>query len=186
MKNIFAIILLAGAVCFASVANAQRGYTTTLRNGAFTITAADTTNMLNIEGGVVQFEYNATETSGTTAGKIYLEGRMFSSWVKLDSVSLTDVATIQTLRYFPTKTYYKDYRFINTNTSSSTQTILAGYIRRPGVDAPAPNPMPIASGTWKVENGKLSVRSNAWRNSFLIKYHWKGREVIVRRSFVIV
>jgi len=112
-------------------ANAQRGYTHTVKNTS--ITAADTVTMLNVEGSVVAFEYNATETSGTTAGKIYLEGRLFSSWVKLDSLSLTDVATIQTLRSFITNTTYKDYRFVNTNTSSSTQTILAGYFRRPGV-----------------------------------------------------
>lgn len=112
-------------------ANAQRGYTHTTKNAS--ITAADTVTMLNVEGGVTTFEYNATETSGTTAGKIYLEGRFLSSWVKLDSLSLTDVATIQTLRTFLTNTTYKDYRFVNTNTSSSTQTILAGYFRRPGV-----------------------------------------------------
>ena len=112
-------------------ANAQRGYTHTVKSAS--ISAADTVTMLNVEGGVTTFEYNATETSGTTAGKVYLEGRFLSSWVKLDSISLTDVATIQTLRTFLTNTTYKDYRFVNTNTSASTQTILAGYFRRPGV-----------------------------------------------------
>ena len=111
-------------------ADAQRGYTHTTKSAS--ITAADTVTMLNVEGGICTFEYNLTETSGTTAGKVYLEGRMFSSWVKLDSVTLTDVATIQTLRTFLTNTTYKDYRFVNTNTSASTQTILAGYFRRPG------------------------------------------------------
>ena len=119
--------------CFAPVAmEAQKGYTTTAKTAS--ITAADTVTMLNVEGGIVTFEYNTTETSGTTAGKIYLEGRFYTTWVKLDSVTLTDVATIQTLRYFPTKTYFKDYRYVNTNTSASTQTVLAGYYRRPGVN----------------------------------------------------
>lgn len=130
-KILLAYLVVAG--CFAPLAmTAQRGYTHTVKNAS--ITAADTITMTNVEGGVVQFEYNATETSGSTAGKIYLEGKLFSSWVKLDSLSLTDVATIQTLRHFPTKTFYKDYRWVNTNTSASTQTILAGYYRRPGVN----------------------------------------------------
>lgn len=132
MKNIFAIASLAAAVLFAGSASAQKPYTTTVKNA--NITAADTITMNLVEGGVVAFEYNYTEVSGTTAGKIYLEGQIFSSWVKLDSVSLSDVGTIQTLRTFPTKTYYKNYRFVNTNTSSATGTVLAGYLRRPGVN----------------------------------------------------
>jgi hypothetical protein len=131
MTIIMIALITIGTVAVPTAANAQRGYTHTVKNTS--ITAADTVTMLNVEGGVVAFEYNATETSGTTAGKIYLEGRIFSSWIKLDSLSLTDVATIQTLRTFLTNTTYKDYRFVNTNTSASTQTILAGYLRRPGV-----------------------------------------------------
>jgi hypothetical protein len=89
--------------------------------------------MSAVEGGVCQFEYNYTETSGTTAGKLYLEGRFLSSWVKLDSATLSDVSTIQTLRsLITTSMTYKDYRFVNTNTSASTGTVLAGYLRRPG------------------------------------------------------
>jgi hypothetical protein len=98
-----------------------------------TISAADTITYTAIPSGVVMFEYNYTETSGTTAGKLYLEGKFLSSWVKLDSVSLTDVATIQTLRHIPTQTSYYSYRLINTNTSASTGTALYGYLRRPGV-----------------------------------------------------
>ena len=133
-KNMKTFILSALVAVFtfgiSANANAQRGYTHTTKSAS--ITAADTVTMTNVEGGVVAFEYNATETSGTTAGKVYLEGKLFSSWVKLDSITLTDVATIQTLRTFLTNTTYKDYRFVNTNTSASTQTILAGYFRRPG------------------------------------------------------
>lgn len=125
-KILFAIIAFA---FIGYSASAQKPYTHTVANK--TISAADTITMSLVEDGVVQFEYNYTETSGTTAGKLYLEGQFLSTWVKLDSVSLTDVATKQTLRNFPVKTYYKNYRFINTNTSSSTGTVLAGYLRRP-------------------------------------------------------
>lgn len=130
MKNIMKLFLVA-AVCFSSlVTNAQTGYTHTTGNK--TITAADTITMNNVEGGIVAFEYNYTETSGTTAGKIYLEGKLFSAWVKLDSLTLSDVTTMQTLRTAITNTTYKSYRFVNTNTSSATGTVLCGYFRRPG------------------------------------------------------
>jgi len=133
MTKLVCFVLFAALSVLAMplASDAQRGYTHTTKNAS--ISAADTVTMLNVEGSVTTFEYNATETSGTTAGKVYLEGRFLSSWVKLDSITLADVATIQTLRTFITNTTYKDYRFVNTNTSSSTQTILAGYFRRPGV-----------------------------------------------------
>jgi len=131
MKKIFAFILSVGLlVAFSSDVNAQQGYKSSTTK---TITAADTITMTSIEGGVVMFEYNYTETSGTTAGKIYLEGKFLNSWVKLDSVSLTDVATVQTLRHIPTQTSYQSYRWVNTNTSAATAGIVAGYLRRPYV-----------------------------------------------------
>lgn len=122
------IIVLLIAVVSLSVAQAQKPYTHTVKNA--NITAADTITMSLVNDGVVMFEYNYTEVSGTTAGKVYLEGQFLSSWVKLDSITLSDAATIQTLRHLPTKTYYKNYRFVNTNTSSATGTVLAGYLRR--------------------------------------------------------
>lgn len=126
------LIILVGAFLLGGVTEtvkAQNPYTHTVKSAS--ISAADTVEFL-AQTGVVQFEYNFTETSGTTAGKVYLEGKFLSSWVKLDSVTLTDVATIQTLRVIPTQTSYKYYRFVNTNTSSATGTVLAGYLRRPG------------------------------------------------------
>ena len=126
MKKVLLIILVAA---FGLAANAQKPFTVTAASK--TISAADTVTMTGVESGIVMFEYNYTETSGTTAGKLYLEGKFLSSWVKLDSATLSDVSTIQTMRTIPTQTSYKSYRFINTNTSSSTGTVLAGYLRRP-------------------------------------------------------
>ena len=117
------------AALIVCAVQAQKPYTTTAKNA--TISAADTIPMTLVEDGVVVFEYNFTKSSGTAAGKLYLEGKVLSSWVKLDSVSLSNVTTEQTLRHFPVKTYYKDYRWINTNTSAATGTVLAGYLRRP-------------------------------------------------------
>ena len=180
MTIIMVVSVAIGIVSMPTVANAQRAYTTTVASKS--ITAGDTITMTNMEGGVVAFEYNATETSGTTAGKVYLEGKLLSSWVKLDSISLTDVATIQTLRTFLTNTTYKDYRFINTNTSSSTQTILAGYVRRPGVREPEPWPVAFSTDVPISQYGDVIMISYKYTNT--IKYNWKG-EGIVKRSFYL-
>ena len=132
MKKILVAALIA-VLCFGFSSSAQaqpsdeKAYTTSVSK---TITAADTITYTSIRSGVVMFEYNYTETSGTTAGKLYLEGKFLNTWVKLDSVSLTDVAIIQTLRHIPTQTSYLSYRLINTNTSSATGTVIAGYLRR--------------------------------------------------------
>lgn len=122
------IIVLLVALAYLGLAKAQKPFTHTVKNA--NITAADTITMSLVNDGVVVFEYNYTEVSGTTAGKVYLEGQFLSSWVKLDSITLSDATSKQTLRHFPTKTYYKNYRFVNTNTSSATGTVLAGYLRR--------------------------------------------------------
>lgn len=132
-------VLTLGIASSPVKAKAQAPYTHSLTK---TISAADTITYTSIEGSVVMFEYNYTESSGTTAGKIYLEGKFLNSWVKLDSVSLTDVATVQTLRVTVTQTSYKSYRWVNTNTSTATGSVLAGYLRRPGARVPAPAPIP--------------------------------------------
>lgn len=128
MKKILIALI---AVLIITATNAQKGFTTTTKNGS--ITAADTTNMLNVEGGIVNFEYNLTKTNGTAAGKVYLQGRFLSTnWVNIDSITINNVTTEQTLRHFPTKVYYASYRWVNTNTSSATMTVVSGYYRRPG------------------------------------------------------
>lgn len=110
---------------------AQAQQTNTVAN-AKAITAADTVTATAVASNVMQFVYTYTETSGTTAGKIYLQGKfMASAWVNLDSLTLADVGTAQTLRTVVTQTSYKDYRWVNTNTSSAVGTATAGYLRRP-------------------------------------------------------
>jgi hypothetical protein len=132
MKKIIFATLVA-ALTFGTVAvptmKAKAQNTNTVANK--TITAADTNTITGIASNVMQFEYNFTKTSGTVAGKVYLQARFLDAWVNLDSLTLANVTTEQTLRTFPTKTYYKDYRFVNTNTSSATGTVLAGFLRRP-------------------------------------------------------
>lgn len=97
-----------------------------------TITAADTLKFSNVPSKVVAFQYSYTESNGTTAGKVYLEGSVDNvGWVALDSLTLADVATTQTKVTTVTATAYLNYRFRNTNTSSATGVIYATYLRRP-------------------------------------------------------
>jgi hypothetical protein len=95
-----------------------------------TITTADTITYTNVPSKIKSFQYEYTETSGTTAGKVYLEGTITGTYVLLDSLTLADVATAQTKVFLLTATSYKNYRFRNTNTSSATGTVKAAYVRR--------------------------------------------------------
>ncbi len=95
-----------------------------------TITAADTATFLNVPSKIKSFQYTYTETSGTTAGKIIFEGTVNGVWKGIDSVTLTDVATAQTLFVPITSTTYLSYRWRCTNTSSATGAIRYSYLRR--------------------------------------------------------
>lgn len=98
-----------------------------------TITGADTITFTNVPSKIRAFQYTYTETSGTTAGKVYMYGTITGAYVVLDSLSLSDVATAQTKVFTiaPTAgTAYLSYRFINTNTSSATGSVKAAYLRR--------------------------------------------------------
>lgn len=122
------ILLTALVAVLALSVNAQSTNTTTK-----TITAADTITHTSIGSNVRGFQYTYTESSGTTAGKVYLQGTINGTWVNLDSLTLSDVATAQTkvVTVAPTAgTVYKSYRWVNTNTSSATGAVVATYLRR--------------------------------------------------------
>lgn len=100
-----------------------------------TITAADTltTKFSNMGSNLRAVQYTYTETSGTSAGKVYLEGTINGTWVLLDSLTLADVATAQTKVVTFAKTAggsYVSYRWRNTNTSSATGSVSACWLRR--------------------------------------------------------
>lgn len=98
-----------------------------------TITTADTVTFSNVPSKINGFQYTFTETSGTTAGKVYFEGTISGAYVLLDSLTLSDVATAQT-KVFPvlrsSGTSYLSYRFRNTNTSTATGAVRVAYLRR--------------------------------------------------------
>ena len=130
MKKILFSIAVAAFTFAASVVPVADVKAQTVKLTTKTITAADTVTFSSVGSKVKAFQYTYTETSGTTAGKVYLEGNINGTWVALDSLTLADVATAQTKVTVLTATSYLNYRFRNTNTSSATGAIRAAYIRR--------------------------------------------------------
>jgi hypothetical protein len=131
-KILFAALVAALTFGMATIPTmkAKAQQTNTVAN-AKAITGADTVTATSVASNVMQFVYTYTETSGTTAGKVYLQGKFLAAaWVNLDSLTLADVGTAQTLRTIVTATSYKDYRWVNTNTSSAVGTVTAGFLRR--------------------------------------------------------
>lgn len=122
-KILFALI----AVMSFAVAQAQ----VPTRNTK-TITAADTITVSNIGSNVTGLQYTYTESSGTTAGKVYFEVSIDNvGWAAIDSITLADVATAQTKIVNVTNTYFTSARWRNTNTSSATGVVYAFVLRRP-------------------------------------------------------
>lgn len=95
------------------------------------ITAADTLTFSSVPSKILSFTYTYTESSGTTAGKVYFEGGTISgAWDLIDSLTLSDVGTLQKKTFLLTATSYLNYRFRNTNTSSASGAVKAAYLRR--------------------------------------------------------
>lgn len=111
-----------------------------------TITAADTLAQSNVGDRVVALQATYVETSGTSAGKFYLEGSVDGvAWVHIDSSkSLSDITTAQSVVVAVTATTYRDYRVRCSNTSSATGTLYFTVLRRTD-DHREPEPMPVAA-----------------------------------------
>lgn len=98
------------------------------------ITGVDTITWATVASKVRGFQYTATKTSGTVAGKVILEGTINGkTWVGVDSLTLADILPDQTkvTSIAPTAgTTYKGYRYRCTNTSAATIAVVATYLRR--------------------------------------------------------
>lgn len=110
-----------------------------------TITTADTLTQSNVGDRVVGLQATYVETSGTSAGKFYIEGSVDGlAWVHIDSSkSLSDVTTAQSVVVAVTATTYRDYRVRCSNTSSATGTLYFTVLRRTD-DHRIPEPLPMA------------------------------------------
>lgn len=131
MKRYLLVIAAAAFVITAASVPTTQCQAQLVKQESKTITAADTITFNNVPSKVKSFTYNYTETSGTTAGKVYLEGSTITgSWDLIDSLTLSDVATLQKKTVTLTATSYKNYRWRNTNTSSATGAVKAAWLRR--------------------------------------------------------
>lgn len=131
MKKLLYLALSFGiftaAISVPVVAEAQ-----TIKSVIKTITDTDTVTFVNVPSKIKSFTYTYTETSGTTAGKVYIEATddVNGAWNLLDSITLADVTSKQGLFFVPSATSYLTYRFRNTNTSSATGAVRVFYVRR--------------------------------------------------------
>jgi hypothetical protein len=126
MKKIFfSLIALVGIV---SISQAQVPLKT-----VHTITAADTITLSLVSSKVVSLACSYVETSGTSAGKFYIQGTVDGvTWKHIDSsFSLADVTTAQGVIVTQTATSYLSYRGICSNTSGATGTFTFTALRRP-------------------------------------------------------
>ena len=130
MKRIFYLI----AICLAFVTNVNAQDKGPIReNVQKTITATDTALIKNVASNVISMQYTYIETSGTSAGKIYIEGTDDGvGWVFIDSsLSISDNTNVQTKWLAVTATSFRDYRARCSNPSSATATIYFTLLRRP-------------------------------------------------------
>lgn len=129
MKNSLSLLLLFSITALlAPKAEAQPKIVNPVEK---TISAADTIEFKMVPSNIKSFSYAYTETSGTTAGKVYLEGsNITGAWDLIDSLTLADVSTIQKKTVPITATTYASYRWRNTNTSSATGTVKSVALRR--------------------------------------------------------
>jgi hypothetical protein len=129
-KFLFAAIIAAMTIGIASVPTVKADAQST-KVSTKTITAADTSTFSNVPSKIVSVTYTYTETSGTTAGKVYLEVSGDNlGWVAIDSLTLGDVTTKQVLKTNFTSTHFLSCRWRNTNTSSATGSVKYSYLRR--------------------------------------------------------
>lgn len=130
MKKIFAFLFLLGCLATAKAQQAQLPIPVFKTK---TITAADTLVLPLMESNVVSLQATYLETTGTSAGKFYIEGTVDGrAWVNIDSSkSLSDVTTYQTVVVSVSATTYRDYRLRCSNTSSATGTLFFTALRRP-------------------------------------------------------
>ncbi len=125
MKKLLAAVLITAFTLTNFATTAQ-----TVKLTTKAVTAADTIVFNPAPSKIKAFQYTFTETSGTTAGKVYFEGTINGTYVLLDSLTLSDVSTAQTKVFVITATNYVGYRFRNTNTSSAVGVAKGAYIKR--------------------------------------------------------
>lgn len=131
MKKVKIFLTAVVAIAVAMFAKPTQAEAQSTKLVTKSITTADTVVFTSVPSKIKTFSYTYLESSGTTAGKVYFEGSTISgAWDTIDSLVLSDVATLQKKTFAITSTNYLSYRLRNTNTSSATGAIKAAYLRR--------------------------------------------------------
>jgi hypothetical protein len=123
-------LLIVGLICAFALGSMAQADGELKRRTSIT-GAVDTTTFSNVKSRIKSFEVTAIKDSGTVGGKIYLEGTITpDGWVKLDSLTLANVATAQSKVTVLTATSYKSYRYVYVPSGTSNLSIQYGYLRR--------------------------------------------------------
>lgn len=130
MKQLLALITFSLALVAGAMAQEKGPIRVDVTH---TITTADTAELSNVGSNVVGLQATYVETSGTSAGKFYIEGTIDGvAWVHIDSSkSLADVTTAQSVVVAVTTTAFRSYRCRNSNTSDAVGTFYFTALRRP-------------------------------------------------------
>lgn len=136
MKKILFVLTAFSAIIFLTPSVNTVSAQSSAKVTKAAVTAADTTSYASIRSKVKSFHFTVTKSAGTLAGKMYLEatdvGASNTEWIKLDSLSITDISTVQQKAYVvppTTGTSYLSYRFRYAPTGG-TATLILGYVRR--------------------------------------------------------
>jgi hypothetical protein len=123
-KLIYMVAFLTLAITFTS--NAQRVSATSIN------AVGDTITFNPMPSKLLVFQATVTKSSGTISGKVYLEGTIDGTWIKMDSLTLSNVTTNS--KMFPGAeemgTSYLGYRFNYVPTGTQTSTLIVAYTRK--------------------------------------------------------
>lgn len=140
MKNLFAVLSIMATLFVASSfthqASAQIVRAVTISAADDTLVNADTASVvLTFDASFKSVEATVLEVSGTTGGKVYFQGEYLhgTDYANLDSLTLTDVATLQyKLFTVPTVRLYKSFRLYYIKSGSGSAAIKGYYLRYTG------------------------------------------------------
>ncbi|MGN6293772.1 MAG: hypothetical protein ACTHMV_13595 [Chitinophagaceae bacterium] len=138
---IVAMALIALLAVPAKDTHAQIIRPVTISSSDSLLTNADTAYIaLTFDGSYKSVEAWVEEISGTTGGKVYLQGKLphngvsvSADWASLDSLTLADQAAAQyKLFNVPNPRTYAAYRLVFLKSGSGTARIKAWYVRYTG------------------------------------------------------
>ena len=132
------ILFIASLFCLAIAGNAQNkpSYLNPERvvQSPRNLTNTDTLTLpaYGIGSNVKGFQISVLKVSGTVAGTVYLQATIDGiAWANIDSLVLSNVATVQTKITIPAHTSYNSYKAYFVSSGTQVYTPYFAYLRRP-------------------------------------------------------